>query len=168
MGDSGLPVETLLQHLDRLPYPTYVVPGDGDARKRFVGRTGSVGRHFEMGPDLHVVIDSQNRRISPRQLSWLRNLAGRARSKGTRRLFAIVHHPPTYGRGQIALRRADSDAMLSALSGGPPVTLFAARRPGIHSTPRGNVQIVSVGPGRSIHVRVSDEGVTLQPEVKGP
>jgi hypothetical protein len=161
LGDSGLPVGALMTRLQDGPHPTYVLPGVTDSRARFEDAVGRTSRTFRMGPDRFVVIDSTDRRLAHRQLTWVRSLMARARQDRTRRVFAFIHHPPQSGRAHLSLRRADSVALLAALASGPPVTLFAARRPGLHAFARNGVQVVTVGPGQHVEARVDETGMEL-------
>lgn len=165
LGNSGLKMPELLESLESLPFPTYVLPGNRDSHAEFISRTGEISRDFAIERDRFLLIDNANARLSKAQRAWIASRLQRYRREGARRIFAFLHRPlvdPRRGKNSAMHNRYEVRALQKLFQEGKVTAVFASHLPIANQSMRHGVNYYIVGSGHALLVQAKGEGLSLR------
>lgn len=165
LGNARTSLGDTLQSLKRLPFPTYVVPGNRDRYADYVARTGPVRRDFAIGRDRFIILDNADARVRKPQRDWLAGRLAAFRSEGARRVFVYMHWPlidPRRGKHVQMESAKEARALQRVLREGGVTAVFASHIPIANHSIRQGVNYHVVGPGHALVVRVQDDSLSVR------
>lgn len=165
LGNARTALPETLQALERLPFPTYVVPGNRDRYRDFVARTGTVRRDFAIGRDRFVILDNADAHVRKAQRDWLSGRLRAFRSEGARRVFVFMHWPivdPRRGKHVQMESVQEIRSLQKILKEGGVSAVFSSHIPIASHTKRQGVDYHVVGPGHALVVRVEDNSLSIR------
>lgn len=165
LGNARTSLGDTLQSLQRLPFPTYVVPGNRDRYADYVARTGPVRRDFAIGHDRFVILDNADARVRKAQREWLAGRLAAFRSEGARRVYVFMHWPlidPRRGKHVQMESAKEARALQKVFREGGVSAVFASHIPIANHSIRQGVNYHVVGPGHALVVRVQDDTLSVR------
>lgn len=165
LGNARTPLGETLQALQKLPFPTYLVPGNRDRYADYVARTGAVRRDFAIGRDRFVVLDNADAHVRRAQREWLAGRLRAFRVEGARRVFVFMHWPlidPRRGKHVQMESAQEIRALQRVFKAGGVSAVFASHIPIANQSKRLGVDYHVVGPGHALVVRVQDDTLSVR------
>lgn len=165
LGNARTSLGETLQALERLPFPTYVVPGNRDRTRDYLARTGTVRRDFAIGRDRFVILDNADAHVRKAQREWLAGRLRAFRAEGARRVFVFMHWPlvdPRRGKHVQMESVQEIRALQRVFKEGGVSAVFASHIPIANHSTRQGVNYHVVGPGHALVVRVQDAALSVR------
>lgn len=165
LGNALAPLDETLHTLERLPFPTYVLPGNRDRYADYKAHTGLVRRDFAIGRDRFVVLDNADAHVSRPQREWLAGRLRAFRAEGARRVFVFMHWPlidPRRGKHVQMESVYEIRALRRIFEEGGVSAVFASHIPIANHSYRRGVEYHVVGPGHALVVRVQSDSLSVR------
>lgn len=165
LGNARTSLAETMQTLQRLPFPTYVVPGNRDRYRDYVAKTGPVRRDFAIGRDRFVVLDNADAHVGKAQRDWLAGRLNAYRAEGARRVFVFMHWPlvdPRRGKHVQMESVKEIRALEKVFRAGGVSAVFSSHVPIASHTKRQGVDYHVVGPGHALVVNVQQNSLSIR------
>lgn len=165
LGNARTSLNETMQSVQRLPFPTYLVPGNRDRYRDFVAKTGAVRRDFAIGRDRFVILDNADAHVRKAQRDWLAGRLRAFRTEGARRVFVFMHWPlidPRRGKHVQMASVQEIRALEKVFREGKVSAVFSSHIPIASHTKRKGVDYHVVGPGHALVVRVQDSSLSIR------